>query len=105
MSKLGGYAILDLQDTPLVASAANGVNIPGTYAALQGAVNARKAVLVSGLNMAAADADASTATPYPDSFGTVWQNAEDTLSVRFAANGQTAQVHITSGNEVTVELG
>lgn len=104
MSKVGGYIILNLKDTPLVASAASGTTIAGTYDILQAAMRNRKAVLVSGINVAPVDGEVSVAVAYPDTFGAAWVNAENTISVRCFINGVAAQVHVSNDDGVTVEL-
>lgn len=103
--KIGGYSILDLKDTPLVLAAEAAVTIPGTYAAISAALANRKAVMVSGLNVAQADAEASTAVTYPDTWGTAWRNDATHVSVRCSIGGQVAQIHVANGDGVTAEVG
>lgn len=104
MSKRGGYAILDLADTPLVFGAAATVSVPGITAAAAAAYASRRAVLVSGLT--ASDGANGTATAYPDSFGAVSAGTTaGTYTVRFSAAGKVALLHVGTNDGVIAEMG
>lgn len=103
MSKKGGYAIVDLRDSPLVDSNTEKVTITGTYSIASQALANRRAVLLSGITLKEnAQADA---LQFPDSFGTAWQETQNQISIRAAAGGKVLMVHVTDDDGVIAEVG
>lgn len=101
MSKIGGYAIINLKDVPLVFGASDTVEVPGAYAAALSALTNRKACIISGLNAG----EAGAPKKHADTWATISNETEGSLTLRGAADGKTLLVHISNGDGVVAEVG
>lgn len=101
MSKIGGYAIINLKDVALTFGAAETTVVPGVYAQALAALTNRKAVLISGLN----GGDTGAIKKHADTWATISDETEGTLTVRGVADGKTLLLHIDNNDGVIAEVG